>query len=154
MGLLLHIPCWDDFSRLLVLLYVGVPCLHQERSRLLGIPGQAIASSNEVTLNSGYCWEYTNIGFNSGLEMIVICTVFSVRSGPFWKQHWGRRSTSSGIAFTSRGPAQDNEGLVAKGDPVLPSLDQALWKQMRNAQIWEFPKIRGPKVPQIVGLYL
>ena len=32
-------------------------------------------SSNEVTLNSSFCWECRKMGLNSGLGIIVICTV-------------------------------------------------------------------------------
>ena len=28
------------------------------------IPGQTVASSNEVTLNTSHCWECTNVGLN------------------------------------------------------------------------------------------
>ena len=35
--------------------------------------GQIMAKSNEVTLNTSHCWEYTKMGFNSGFGIIVIC---------------------------------------------------------------------------------
>ena len=30
------------------------------------LSGQITASSNELTHNSNYCWEYTELGFGSG----------------------------------------------------------------------------------------
>ena len=33
-----------------------------------------MASSNEVTLSFGYCWEYTKMGLNSGFGTIMIRT--------------------------------------------------------------------------------
>ena len=37
--------------------------------------GQSIASSNELTLNSSFCWEYTQTGLNSGFGARIICAV-------------------------------------------------------------------------------
>ena len=35
-------------------------------------PGQSIASSNEVTLNCSYCWEYANTGLNSRFQLLYL----------------------------------------------------------------------------------
>ena len=35
--------------------------------------GQTTASSNEVTHNARYCWEYTPLGLHSGFSIHIIC---------------------------------------------------------------------------------
>ena len=37
--------------------------------------GHVIASSNEATLNSSYCWEYIKTGLKSGFGIILTCPV-------------------------------------------------------------------------------
>ena len=40
------------------------------RGALRDCPAQLIASSNEVTQNSSYCWECTKTGLDSGFELL------------------------------------------------------------------------------------
>ena len=56
------------------------PCVSTHGSlrmwRLVVARGQILRTSNEVSLNSSYCWEYTKISFDSEFEIAVMCPRF------------------------------------------------------------------------------
>ena len=92
--------------------------------------GQVIASSNEVTLHSSYCWRYAKRGLNSGLGLMIIClecrlllpSLLDVcacawhiwhRGAIVWSIGGGRRISKEGLWCFShhRGPKTPPQGV-------------------------------------------